>query len=114
MGKNEAVKFRKIGKVFWWNSILWSVKYLLIFLFSFLLSESTASHLLPTAIIHVCVHAQWCPTPCDTMDWGHQASLSLEFPGLEYWSEMLFPSSLLISYSLLSVPESDIPSHHCP
>ena len=51
MGKNEAVKFRKIGKVFWWNNnILWSVKYLLSFPFSFLLSESTSFHLLPTAM----------------------------------------------------------------
>ena len=37
--------------------------------------------------------AQSCPTLHDPMDYrAHQAPLSMEFSGQEYWSGLLFPS----------------------
>ena len=41
----------------------------------------------------VCVHAQSCPTLCNTMDCiACQAPLSMGCPRQEYWSELPFPS----------------------
>ena len=36
---------------------------------------------------------QSCPTLCDPTDTAHQAPLCRGFPGQEYWSGLLFPSS---------------------
>ena len=32
-----------------------------------------------------------CPAVCDSVDWGHQAPLSLGFSRREYWSRLPFP-----------------------
>ena len=45
------------------------------------------------ASVCVCVLvAQLCPTLCESMDFAHQSSLSMEFSRQEYWSGLSFPS----------------------
>ena len=44
-------------------------------------------------LLCVCVLvAQLCPTLCESMDFAHQSSLSMEFSRQEYWSGLPFPS----------------------
>ena len=44
-------------------------------------------------LLCVCVLvAQLCPTLCESMDFAHQSSLSMEFSRQEYWSGLSFPS----------------------
>ena len=45
---------------------------------------------MPTSFF-LCVCAQLCLTFCDSMDFSHQAPLSVEFSRQEYWSELPFP-----------------------
>ena len=51
-----------------------------------------AKNILPGSILlkilfkMCCVHAQSCPTLCNSMDYNHQAPLSMEFSMQEYWS----------------------------
>ena len=42
--------------------------------------------------MHVCVHAQLCPTVCNPMDLACQGSLSMGFSRQGFWSGLLFPS----------------------
>ena len=39
-----------------------------------------------------CLVAQSCLTLCDSIDYSHQAFLSMGFPREEYWSGLPFPS----------------------
>ena len=41
---------------------------------------------------HACSVNQSCPTLCDTLDYAHEASLSIGFYRQEYWSGLPFPS----------------------
>ena len=46
-------------------------------------------------IINKCIHAklhQSYPTLCNTMDYSHQAPVSMRFSRQEYWSALPFPS----------------------
>ena len=44
-----------------------------------------------------CLVAQSCPTLVTPWAVAHQAPLSMGFPRREYWSRLLFPSSLEIN-----------------
>ena len=62
----------------------------------------------------VCSVAQLCPTLCNPLDYNLPGASVRGILKQESWSGVLFPPPLLISYSLLNVPESDGPSYHCP
>ena len=47
----------------------------------------------------LCSVAQSCPMPCDRMDLGHQAPLSMEFSRQDYWRGLPFPLILHSTYT---------------
>ena len=63
----------------------------------------------------LCLCVQSCLTFCDPMAVAHQASLSMEFPGQEYWCGLLFPTNQGLNphlFCLLHWQADSLPLRH--
>ena len=108
VGKMKKFGFPRRGQ--WWPCYFFTAS----FLKETPLLTTSAYLLCVYVCMCVCSVAQSCLTLCNPLDYNLPGASVHGILRQESWSGVLFPSPLFISYSLLNVPESDVPSYHCP